>query len=583
MKKACIALVALTIIMTGLAPAWAELSVARPALTLAPRGNVVARTGIQAASTKTLRAKPAIIGDIDSDGYTDVVVGAPTGGTMADYEHHDSWCPPYMAEGYEKCIYDSAIEVGVAYIYSGKTLYDDPGHANAWRVSIKGTIPDGSFGDIVAIVGDIDGDGFRDVAVSSRRDPETESNWTGAVFLFSGKRIAELMADRWGDSNLTQEDAFATITGINPTAIVDAGDVVGDGHDDLLVGNPNAHPRHWSQAYRGHVNLYSGARLAEGESVTIHRFQGLADTKSPFGLQVVRAGDLNGDGVRDIVISDPAACLPELDPGCLCLEEGNCPYNGQYAPKRGIVYAFDGAHFTLLDVIERNDAEDDFGNPRDGFGRSIAALGTHIAVHADVERGAGTVSVGAFPMDRVLDPLGLLRDELLLTGETLREDWDCRIKLGHALAADIDPRREGGYELLAAMNLEEGGSAIARYRIALDDGISTIDRGPLLLAAPAGTGSAIAVVDLNNDGLNDYLVGNPFFEPDVDERVEAAGALSLFRGEDLVGYSRRADNAEKIASGTWRTKFIEANRPELTENNYAVGEQLGWSISVGTR
>jgi len=85
--------------------------------------------------------------------------------------------------------------------------------------------PPSDFGSGLAVLGDVDGDGWRDIAVSAPNARTPQSAGTGAVYLFSGKagRLVETLR---GDANSR---------GLG-SALVACGDADGDGTGDLLVG-----------------------------------------------------------------------------------------------------------------------------------------------------------------------------------------------------------------------------------------------------------------------------------------------------------------------------------------------------------
>jgi hypothetical protein len=183
---------------------------------------------------------------------------------------------------------------------------------------------DGSqgFGAAVAGLGDIDGDGYADFAVAA---PGTDSasafGVPGRVFIYSGHdaHLIRTLTDNLGGFGVS---------------LANVGDVNNDGVPDLLVGSP------WLDATdddtsnpTGGVYVYSGS-----DGSLIRMFTGDTE-RGEFGRVVVRAEDINEDGVAEMVIGAPAAGGDEA----------------------GRVYVFSGGDGSLLHTLNGETAGDRFG------------------------------------------------------------------------------------------------------------------------------------------------------------------------------------------------------------------------------
>ena len=157
-----------------------------------------------------------------------------------------------------------------------------------------------TFGSSVTIVGDVNGDGFDDVVVS---DPAFLG--TGRVFAYYGSPTGPSTAADWTFDGENVEDEFGH-------RVRPAGDVNGDGFDDLIVGAPG-----WNND-RGRAYVFLGSSSGlNGPAFWIA--SGLADGDR-FGEAVASAGDQLGDGTADVAVGAPGADdSDDLDTGAIFL------------------------------------------------------------------------------------------------------------------------------------------------------------------------------------------------------------------------------------------------------------------------
>jgi len=146
------------------------------------------------------------------------------------------------------------------------------------------------FGAVSAFLGDWDGDGYDDLAVSAPGD--------GKVFLFRGGFPA-------GEILFAPSDAAAVLRAESQgdgfgRVMRNVGDVTGDGVPDLLVAAPEAGP--------GKVYLFSGAAgLRDREAADADAVLSGTEPGSLFGAAVAGPGDPNDDGKGDVLIGAPGA------------------------------------------------------------------------------------------------------------------------------------------------------------------------------------------------------------------------------------------------------------------------------------
>ena len=219
-----------------------------------------ARTISGPATSAHLGRSVATAGDVNGDGYADVIVGAP---------HYTN----------------GQTEEGAAYVYLGSAT----GVAASWDNADEGNQAGAWFGQSVACAGDVNGDGFADVVVGAPLYTNGQSE-EGAAFLWYGSAGGiSTTRDWWAEGN-----AAGAWYG---SAVATAGDVNGDGYSDLIVGAYGAA----SQA--GSVYVYHGG--PDMPSTTANWSKRSNQANAYFGWSVGTAGDVNGDGYADIVVGAP--------------------------------------------------------------------------------------------------------------------------------------------------------------------------------------------------------------------------------------------------------------------------------------
>jgi hypothetical protein len=251
--------------------------------------------------------------DVNGDGYSDIISGAPYAGPNGN---------SYAGEA----IVFSGVDGSVLYRKYGNSASDEFGHS-------------------VCFVGDVNLDGFDDFAVGARYADVNGSN-SGSVYLYSGID-GTLIVQKNGDSS---NHHFGT-------SIAGGQDINNDGYPDWLVGAPE-------DSY-GSVRAFSGKTNA---SLYKHS---ATSTGDDFGRYVAMVGDTNGDGYMDFAVADPFADYNSTNSGRVSVHDGNggsilFNVDGTHDDQLGREHGVDGLGDVngdgLADIVIGNVYDDDGGS-----------------------------------------------------------------------------------------------------------------------------------------------------------------------------------------------------------------------------
>jgi hypothetical protein len=219
-------------------------------------------------------------GDFNADGSVDIALGAAN----ADGESNDS------------------ADTGEVYVFNGPFTPGDQRDAAAGEVDMVlfGSAVGENYGRTLA-AGDFNDDGVEDLVIGAPRANDSAGR---IVVLFGG-------ADGGLASNLP-----ATLSGRDAGdyagLTMAAADLTGDGRDDLLIGALEAAGPDNSRVRGGEAYLISGEDLLPNEDIDLGAITSVisgAEAEDRLG-ETVGAGDVNGDGLTDVIVAAPFASGP---------------------------------------------------------------------------------------------------------------------------------------------------------------------------------------------------------------------------------------------------------------------------------
>lgn len=179
-------------------------------------------------------------------------------------------------------------------------------------------------GDSVSAAGDINNDGIDDLIIgASRADPNPGVEGSGSSYVIFGSSTVAFASTmnlsslngtngfRLDGGNVTREQSGASVSA--------AGDVNGDGIDDLIIG---AEGTNLLGSYTGSAYVVFGRGTAFAATIGLTGLDGNTgfrlDGVTAFertGFSVSAAGDINGDGIDDLIVGAPYANLPVSNAG----------------------------------------------------------------------------------------------------------------------------------------------------------------------------------------------------------------------------------------------------------------------------
>ena len=506
-------------------------------------------------------------GDVNNDGIDDLIIGAwgnDAGGTNA----------------------------GAAYVIWGKAGATranlDPSEFTASDgFIVQGGAAGDLLGWLVSAAGDVNNDGYADLIIGASESGGVGGTKSGAAYVIWGK--AGTVRSDINAANFDAKDGFiiwgAAANDELGTSVAAAGDVNGDGIADLIVGAPysddggrtNSGVAYviWGKtgAVRGNIDtsdLGDNGFIIRGRKVN-----------NELGISVSAAGDVNGDGIADLIVGAP---------------------NSLY----GEAYVIWGKKEAMRDDIETSNLAIDDGfviwgdAADDGLGALVSAtgdinndgyddliIGARYGDNGGENAGEAYVIWGKPGATRIgIDTTNFSSaDGFIIRGDT-KYDW-----LGRSVAAAGDINNDGYADLIVGANGGNNGGENAgeAYVIwgkagatrANIDVTNLTDNDGFIIQGDAAFdrfGWAVSAAgDVNKDGYADLIVGTPFGNNGGEQ---AGKAYVIYGKSDDFGavVKVRADNIADVRR-TLNTENLAATEGFIVQGDI-VGDWLGVSVSA---
>jgi hypothetical protein len=408
----------------------------------------------------------ASAGDVNGDGYSDVIVGAYT------YD-------------------DPEVNEGAAFVYHGSAA----GINNIAATTLENNQAGAQFGVSVACAGDVNGDGYSDVIAGANMYDNVESN-EGAAYVHLGSAAGiNSIATAVLESNQANANAGR--------AVASAGDVNGDGYSDVLSGVPQFDN---TESNEGVAFVYHGS--AAGINTVFTTMTDPNQVAASMGYSVAGAGDVNADGYSDVIVGVPYYDNGQTDEGVAFVYHGSAT----------------GINPVAAILIESNQASA-------SLGYSVASAGDlNGDGYSDVIIGAPFFDNGQSDEGRALVYLGSATGINNIAAATVESNQPSAY-FGHAVASAGDVNGDGYSDVV-----------VGAYRYdnpQLDEGAAFVYHG-----SPTGLNTTVAALvesnqvnaymgyfvagagSVNGDSFGDIVVGAPLY----DNGQADEGAAFVYHG-----------------------------------------------------
>ncbi|MEW5868218.1 MAG: FG-GAP-like repeat-containing protein [Chloroflexota bacterium] len=531
----------------------------------------------------------ATAGDVNGDGYSDVIIGA------SHYNSYDGYVAVFYgsasglagspdfpkigwsgihlgeavstagdvnADGYADVLFSAPyqtgvnVEGGLVNIYYGSASGLSPSDFD----SVNGYDYLEHFGMALSTAGDFNGDGYSDVIIGSPERSSTPGLYQGKADVFFGgsSGLNNFPGQSW---YVTSQEDYSALG----RSVATAGDVNGDGYADIIIGQMS-YDGMGSDRGRALLWLGNSTRAAGSSTLDSADWQGTGADGSLYGCSVAAAGDVNGDGYSDIIVGAPY-------------------HTGSYT-EEGRVYVYHGGP-DEVDVAANWSYTGDF--PGDELGFSVASAGdVNGDGYADIIAGAPYYDVGMSDEGAIFVWHGSL------SGLNHLYNWWGRsgqadARLGYSVDSAGDVNGDGYDDIIAGAPFYNNGS--------FDEGMVFVWLGGVSgLGSPgdfsnadwraesdsfsAALGYAVTGAgDVNGDGYADVVAGAPYYSSGHTSEGIVLGWYGEPGGLGANGYLYNVDWMYEANLNNNNLGLSLAGAGDVNRDGYSdlIAGGLGWA------
>ncbi|MBK7569132.1 MAG: FG-GAP repeat protein [Chitinophagales bacterium] len=353
------------------------------------------------------------------------------------------------------------------------------------------------FGSAVSSIGDVNGDGYGDIGVGAYSYDNGELN-EGRVYIFHGSNTG---IDSIPELTLESNQASANFG----FAVSGAGDVNGDGFDDIIIGAYNFDN---GQTNEGAAFIYLGS--ASGINPIPNIMLESNQASANFGWSVSGAGDINADGFDDIIV------------GAQNYDNGNTNEGAAFI-YHGSATGINGIANIILEINSTN-----------------AAFGTSVSDAGDINNdGFDDIIVGA-PDYNSKGKVNVYHGSVTGLNSTPNSNllgFQNFAEFGYSISSAGDVNNDGFDDIIIGAyqhdNIESNEGRATIY-IGTSDGIYTSGYPREINQVDAQFGYSVSGAgDVNADGYDDVIIGARYYEN--GESNEGAGFIFLGSDFPYVG------------------------------------------------